>query len=147
MKNAIVMLVSATLLLSCSGEKTEDKTDTQIKDTVKVETNETVTKLEDPNVPPAPEYTGDHVVKYDNGITKIRGFFRFGKKHGTWTAFFPSGGVQSETSFDNGVKNGKTIVYYENGKVMYEGEYKNDQRSGTWKTYDIYGNVTEEKKY
>ncbi|MFN6039508.1 MAG: toxin-antitoxin system YwqK family antitoxin, partial [Bacteroidota bacterium] len=85
--------------------------------------------------------------KYSNGITNMRGFFRFGKKHGRWASFFPSGQLQSETQFDNGIRTGKACVWYTNGKVMYEGEYKNDVKTGEWKSYDTSGVLIDTKKY
>ncbi|MFN5181954.1 MAG: toxin-antitoxin system YwqK family antitoxin [Bacteroidota bacterium] len=101
----------------------------------------------DPTLPPNSDYSGDHVVKYPTGITNIRGFFRFGKKHGKWASFYPSGQLQSETEFDNGIRKGKSTVWYENGKVMYQGEYKNDNRFGMWTSYDSSGTLLETKKY
>ena len=101
----------------------------------------------DPTLPPTADYSGDHIVKYSNGITNMRGFFRFGKKHGRWASFFPSGQLQSETQFDNGIRTGKACVWYTNGKVMYEGEYKNDVKTGEWKSYDTSGVLIDTKKY
>jgi hypothetical protein len=148
MKNIFYLLTGVTLFVSCSSDPSENKDDSKKPDTIALfKTDSTAKKYNDPNLPPSEEYTGDHIVKYDNGITRFRGFFRFGKKHGTWAAFFPTGELQSETEFDNGIRTGKVKVYYPNGKLMYDGFFKSDNRTGTWHTYDTTGKLIEEKKY
>jgi hypothetical protein len=146
MKKLILFSAIALIFAACSGKKDEEKSGEVKTDTV-TQDSSADKKYVDPTTPPSTEYTGDFVVKYETGITRFRGFFRFGKKHGLWTAFFPTGEVQSETEYDNGIKNGRITVYYQNGKIMYEGRFKNDQRDGVWKTYDESGKVMEEKKY
>lgn len=148
MKKLSILLATILLVVACGTDKGE-KSETQNGDTTTLskDTAVAVNTYKDPALPPSEDYSGDHIVKYKNGITRIRGFFRFGKKHGTWTHFFPTGEVQSETEYVNGARTGKIKVYYPNGKLMYEGEFKNDERAGTWKTYDESGKLLEEKKY
>jgi hypothetical protein len=140
-----VVFISALLLASCGTEK--DPGAQTGKDTVATADTTPKKVFNDPTLPPTADYTGDHVVKYPNGITQYRGFFRFGKRHGTWTNFYNTGEVWSETSYDNGKKEGKSTVYFQNGKVKYEGQYKDDKYFGTWKFYDETGKQVEEKKY
>ena len=136
------------LIISC-GDQSEKSNTTDLKNVTDSQdsTLPSSKAYKDPNLPPTADYSGDHIVKFETGITNIRGFFRFGKKHGKWASFYPSGQLQSETEFDNGIRKGKSVVWYENGKVMYEGEYKKDNRFGVWKTYDSSGTLLETKKY
>lgn len=144
--NTIIwLIVIGTWLLSCSGDP-EKSNEKKLQDSI-ASTKKDSNAYRDPTLPPSPDYTGDHIVKYKDGITSIRGFFRFGKKHGKWAAFFPSGELQSETEFSNGNKTGKTMVWYPNGKIMYEGSYTNDERTGTWTTYDSTGKITSQVSY
>ena len=149
MKSSVVvfLLVLTFFLVGCGIEEVSKKEVEKVDSNLVKSNNKTTSVYIDPALPPSPDYSGDHVVKYSTGITSMRGFFRFGKKHGKWAAFFPSGDLQSETEFENGKKNGKITVWYNNGKVMYEGEFKDDVRSGIWKTYDTLGVLLETKKY
>ncbi|MBC7862532.1 MAG: hypothetical protein IAF38_06110, partial [Bacteroidia bacterium] len=146
MKNKLLLAIPffILLLVSCGPEK--GKENEMRSDSVANAKPDSVPKkvFNDPTVPPTPEYSGDHVVKYPNGITQYRGFFRFGKRHGTWATFFDTGELWGETSYDNGKKEGKSVVYFKNGKVKYEGFYKNDKQSGTWKFYDEAGTLVKE---
>ncbi len=89
--------------------------------------------------PPNPDYTGDYVDKYANGIIKFTGFFRFGKRHGEWMAFYENGLKWSDCFYDKGKKHGSTMVYHPNGKLFYSGWYKNDLRDSLWLFYDTLG--------
>ena len=55
-------------------------------------------------LPPDSDYTGTYVDKYPNGITKFRGFFRFGERHGQWMSFYPNGLLWSEMHYDKGLR-------------------------------------------
>lgn len=90
-------------------------------------------------VPPDSNYTGDYVDKYPNGITKFRGNFRFGERHGQWMSFYPNGKAWSEMHYDKGLRNGPNIAYFEDGKIRYSGFYKNDNKDSVWCYYDSLG--------
>jgi hypothetical protein len=98
-------------------------------------------------LPPDSVYTGDYVDKYPNGITKFRGQFRFGERHGQWMSFFPNGEVWSEMHYDRGLRNGPNIVYYENGKIRYAGNYLNDKQDSIWTFYDENGTMAKRAVY
>ena len=89
--------------------------------------------------PPDTSYTGDFVDKYDNGNTKFKGVFRFGKRHGQWMAWYANGILWSECFYDKGLKNGANNVYYENGKPRYKGYFKNDLKDSVWTFFDENG--------
>ena len=98
-------------------------------------------------VPPDSTFTGDYVDKYDGGIIKFKGFFRFGSKHGQWFSFYPTGAIWSEMTFDNGLRDGLNVAYYLNGKKRYEGYYRKDVQDSTWIYYDTSGKVLETHIY
>jgi antitoxin component YwqK of YwqJK toxin-antitoxin module len=89
--------------------------------------------------PPDTNYSGDYVDKYENGNTKFKGFFRFGKRHGQWVAFYANGLMWSECYYNKGLRHGSNTVYFENGKPRYKGWFKNDLRDSVWVFYDQYG--------
>ena len=90
-------------------------------------------------VPPDSNYTGDYIDKYPNGITKFRGNFRFGERHGHWMTFYPNGLSWSEMHYDKGLRHGANITYYETGKMRYSGFYKKDKKDSLWSYYDSLG--------
>lgn len=89
--------------------------------------------------PPDTNYTGEYLDKYPNGNTKFRGYFRFGKRHGEWMAFYADGTLWSRCFYKEGLKHGLNHVNFENGKTRYEGYFKNDMRDSIWVFYDAYG--------
>ncbi len=98
-------------------------------------------------LPPDSNYSGDYIDKYDNGIVKFRGTFRFGERHGQWFSFYPNGLLWSELHFDKGLRHGPNNTFYENGKPRYSGFYKNDLVDSTWTYYDSTGTKVEELYY
>ncbi len=89
--------------------------------------------------PPDTNYTGDYLTKWENGNVKYKGFFRFGKRHGQWIAFYAEGIMWSECYYDKGLRHGANNVFYENGKPRYYGWFKNDMRDSLWVFYDVHG--------
>lgn len=97
--------------------------------------------------PPDPDYTGDYIDKYPNGVIKFTGFFRFGQRHGQWMAFYENGIKWSECFYDKGLKHGSTMVYYPNGNLTYSGWYKQDQKDSIWFWYDDKGKEVDRRAY
>lgn len=89
--------------------------------------------------PPDTSYTGDHLSKWENGNTKFKGFFRFGKRHGEWLAFYANGVMWSQCFYDKGLRQGANNVFFESGKPRYNGWYKNDLRDSIWVFFDEFG--------
>ena len=97
--------------------------------------------------PPDPDYTGDYIDKYPNGVIKFTGFFRFGQRHGQWMAFYDNGIKWSECFYDKGLKHGATQVFYPNGNLTYSGWYKKDQKDSLWFWYDEKGKEVDKRAY
>ncbi|HXC05275.1 MAG TPA: hypothetical protein VNZ86_11020 [Bacteroidia bacterium] len=90
---------------------------------------------------------GEYVTRYPNGIIRMKGLYKNGKREGEWVAYFESGKVQSEGFFTAGNRDHHGIVYYDNGNKMYEGDYKDGIQVGKWKYYKEDGSLKEEVDY
>lgn len=139
------LLFAVYSLTACSSGTDEKKKEEATEKSVSVDTSlrELVGVIE--KNPPVQH--GDYVVKYPNGIIKMRGYYINGKRNGQWTSFFQNGNVQSEGFFKDGLRDGKALVYYENGKVYYEGYYKDGREVGKWVFYDTSGVKINERNY
>ncbi|MGZ4035335.1 MAG: toxin-antitoxin system YwqK family antitoxin [Bacteroidia bacterium] len=90
---------------------------------------------------------GEYIERYKNGVIKIKGEMKNGKREGLWKSWYEDGTPWSETTFKAGLKNGPTGTWYENGIKRYEGFYTNDVESGNWMYWDEKGRVHENKDY
>ena len=130
---------SIVILASCrSGAGKKDEKASNIDSAANAAQSE-INKMVDEMAPPDSNYSGEFFLKYDNGLMKVKGYFRFGKRHAQWYYYYPNGFVWSDGFFDNGKMNGPTKVYHENGKMYYEGAYKMDKAIGVWNFYDTTG--------
>lgn len=138
-------LVSCVVLLACTGHVTDSPA--PAADSIKSAQAEAPKKNVDFIQPPDTDYTGDYVDRYKNGVIKFTGFFRFGKRHGQWMAFYINGEKWSECFYDKGIKQGASNVFYPNGIPQFRGWYKNDLKDSTWTFYDTLGRVIEVKHF
>ena len=90
---------------------------------------------------------GESIQRYKNGVIKMRGQMKNGKREGAWKSWYEDGTQWSETAFKEGIKNGPTTTWYENGKKRYEGYYTNDNESGKWTYWDENGKQQSSKDY
>lgn len=147
----LFILISFSLFISsCEQEKTEE--DKLKQDSIiGVKKSDSIVKLKSENplliAPPNDDYSGDYIDKYDNGNTKFKGFYRFGKRHGQWMAFYANGTLWSECFYDKGLRHGANNVFFENGKARYKGWYKNDLRDSLWIFYDEQGKEIKKVKF
>ena len=148
MKNKFLfynLLIGIYSLTGCSSGTGENKKEEELKKTISVDTSlRGLVGVIEKN-PPVQQ--GDYIVQYPNGIIKMRGYYRNGKRNGQWTSFFQNGNVQSEGFFKDGLRDGSAKVYYENGKIYYEGYYKEGREVGKWVFYDTSGVKVNEKDY
>lgn len=84
---------------------------------------------------------------YEDGIVKMEGGMKNGKRSGEWKAYFPDGKVQSSGYFENGLRTGRAKVYHENGNLYMDGYYKEGQKTGEWIFYDEQGYETSRRTY
>lgn len=134
------------LLASCQNNGKDEKQKEEV-DSATAAAQSAINQMVDEMAPPDSSYSGDFFLKYDNGLMKVKGFFRFGKRHGQWFYYYPNGYLWSDGFFENGRMNGPTKVYHENGKMYYEGEYKSDKAVGNWNFYDTSGAMIHIRTY
>ena len=151
MKKTLYLLIVITGLAACQSTQKNDFNTAPppvvTKDTAAAKAQSEMDKIADELSPPDSNYTGDFFLKYESGVIKTRGYFRFGKRHGQWFYFYPNGQIWSEALFENGLMNGPSVVHHPNGKTYYEGSYKLDKAFGTWKFYDTSGVLAITKNY
>ncbi len=148
----ILIPIISLIVYSCKTETTPTEETKAKEDSLK--TAEKIAKIQEEKkknpyliVPPDTNYSGDYLDKYDNGNTKFKGFYRFGKRHGQWMAFYANGKMWSECFYDKGLRHGANNTYYENGNPHYKGWYKNDLRDSTWIFYDEEGKELLKTRY
>ena len=145
------MLITTVLISACTSNQKTDLTNPAVpstaQDSVSKQIQSQLDKIVDDLAPPDTDYTGEFFQKYETGVVKTKGFFRFGKRHGQWFYFYPNGYVWSQALYDNGKMNGPSKVFSENGKPYAEGEYRKDVSMGLWKYYDTSGVVIKEVNY
>ena len=147
-KNVCITLFTAFVLLaSCRNGNDKKEEKANVADSTVNAAQSYINKMVDEMAPPDSNYTGEFFLKYDNGLMKVKGFFRFGKRHGQWYYYYPNGYLWSDGFFDNGKMNGPTKTYHENGKMYYEGAYNMDKAIGTWNFYDSTGTLIHERAY
>jgi antitoxin component YwqK of YwqJK toxin-antitoxin module len=134
------------MLPACRNGGEQDKNQAAI-DSVTAAAQSAINKMVDEMAPPDSTYSGDFFLKYDNGLMKVKGYFRFGKRHGQWFYYYPNGYLWSDGFFDNGKMDGPSKVYHENGRLYYEGAYSKDLAVGTWTFYDTSGVAMHERRY
>ena len=135
------VLIVSIIFVSCkSGNSETTVSQDSLKAIEKIQTQQTEKEKNMYLIePPDTSYSGEYLDKYDNGNVKFKGFFRFGKRHGQWMAFYASGLLWSECFYDKSLKHGANNVFYENGKPRYKGWFKNDLRDSLWIFYDENG--------
>jgi antitoxin component YwqK of YwqJK toxin-antitoxin module len=136
----ILFIVSLTGCDSITGKDVEKSKQDSIKSISKRDSLKIASELNKYSIqPPDADYTGDYIDKYENGVIKFTGFFRFGLRHGQWMAFYDNGIKWSECFYDKGKKQGATMVFHPNGQLKYSGWYKQDQKDSIWFWYDEKG--------
>ena len=146
-KFLVAASVSVFLLSACTSNQNKEEKVLTLQDSVNTQIKSQIDKIVDELAPPDSDYTGELFQKYESGVVKTKGYFRFGKRHGQWFYFYPHGFIWSEALYDNGKMNGHSKVYYENGKLYYEGNYKQDVAVGVWNYYDTSGAPVLERTY
>ena len=142
MKKTATLLILSFCLFACkqnNGQPAE-AANTQ-HDTVKVAGS--------PGVSPKDSIIseGEYIQHYKNGVTKMRGIMKNGKREGLWKSFYENGSPWSETTFKDGKKEGRTTTWYENEKKRYDGFYTNDMESGKWTFWNEKGEVVQHMDY
>ncbi|MBS1647089.1 MAG: hypothetical protein JST67_07100 [Bacteroidetes bacterium] len=148
MNKILLMPFALLFFFACStNQKNNEKQAVSKQDSANKQIQSQMDKIADELAPPDSDYTGEFFQKYENGVVKVKGYFRFGKRHGQWYYFYPNGLMWSEAFYDNGKMNGQSKVFYENGKTYYQGAYKKDIPVGLWLYNDTTGAANLEVTY
>jgi MORN repeat variant len=133
------VITNTFLLVSCKSDTASDITNVKADSVISTKPTEQKLDIKNTITPPDPDYTGDYTDKYPSGVIKFSGFFRFGKRHGQWRAFYENGLMWSECFYDKGERSGASNVYFPNGKPQYKGWFKKDLRDSLWLFFDSTG--------
>ncbi|MEI6489046.1 MAG: hypothetical protein WCP52_08795 [Bacteroidota bacterium] len=90
---------------------------------------------------------GEYIERYDNGMIRIKGMMKNGKRDGLWRSWYVNGVPWSETTFKDGVKTGPTSTWYPNNRKRYDGFYVDDKEAGKWTYWDEKGKELSSKIY
>ena len=133
MKQLTFFIISAFVLFSCSGEKSDVQTD----DSTEIDSNycecEELT-LDKPynhfyRFERTEPFTGKCESFYPDGTVKVEKHFEKGKVHGPLITYHDNGQVHEEQEFKMNVQVGEYIIYTKSGKVRFHALYKNGQQT------------------
>ncbi|MDI9341286.1 MAG: hypothetical protein QM534_12025 [Sediminibacterium sp.] len=152
MKTTAITLLTALIMMGCVKTEEEKKAEQHRQDSIKLKViHDSLVEAKKKNpliiIDPDSTYSGDFLERYDNGIVKYRGYYRFGKRHGQWVSFYPNGLQWSEMFYDKGQMSGSNTTFYTNGKIRYKGFYKNNLKDSLWEFYDTTGVLIQTSKF
>ncbi len=121
----------------------------------KVENNEVKTYFDNGKLKRLERYEGSGETRvkiyeeqyYDNGILRVKGAFKKGKRHGDWKVWYASGRLWSEGSYVEGIRQGYSRAYYESGIIRMEGDYIDDKQVGLWLFWDENGQLAHKENF
>jgi len=90
---------------------------------------------------------GTYTEYYPEGGLKTVKTMMAGKANGSMKAYYPSGTLQAEAYYLAGGKEGPLKYYTEEGKLLMQADYKNDQLNGWKREYGPDGAVISETYY
>ncbi len=135
MKITVILISILIVAVACTTENSvEEPTKQEKKNTTEIAAT--------PQIP-----DGDFVQKYPNGQIQIKGEMRNNKRVGLWTAYYPNGVKQSESTYEKGILSGRTASFYKNGQVRYIGYFLGGKRDGKWDFYSEQGNHDKSEMY
>jgi len=145
MTKKIIYIFCFCILAACANNKSKEPAEVNLATTSKDSITEERFVFVDSKDTIANE--GEYIKRYKNGVIEIRGMMKNGNRDGLWKSFYEDGTPWSETTFKDGIKNGKTTTWYPTGQMRYTGFYTNDKESGKWMYYDEKGNISNSTNY
>ena len=70
-----------------------------------------------------------------------------GKKHGTWTSFYPDKSLREKRVYVNGSKEGQHVRYWPDGKIRLLFHLKSDEYNGNSKTWNRAGMLISDRNF
>jgi len=80
---------------------------------------------------------------YENGTKKVEYFGEKDKPNGVVKLYFPTGELNAELNFINGIQDGLSKVYFKSGSIEKEMHFKNGQQIDTMKIFYEKGQLHE----
>lgn len=90
---------------------------------------------------------GEFKIYFLNGKVNTEVTYENGLKVGPYKTYYKNGKKSSISNYENGKLNGQTIIYYSNGKVEQEVNYENDKAQGIVRDYYENGKIKAETNY
>ncbi|MGP8216248.1 MAG: toxin-antitoxin system YwqK family antitoxin [Bacteroidia bacterium] len=146
LKPAFILILCTLLLFACKRNTNESQ---KLQNTgPSHDTVRNIDSLQHPAVASNPQVKdGISVTRYPNGVVKMQGNYKDGKRTGEWQSFYPDGKLNSDEYFTDGQTEGNVVVYFENGQKMYEGQNHNGKMVGVWRYWNERGQPTSTKDY
>lgn len=117
------------------------------------QSSEVATQVESENFPPGtvfidyPDIEGLQKAIIKNGSEVLEeGDVKNENRHGTWTAYYPTGKIKTITSYLDGQKQGPEIQFDNSGYVTSRAPYVSGLLEGEYRAYSR-GRVMERKRY
>lgn len=148
MRNLVLILLSAVVLSSCGTNEQKQKQNKGLQSdkefvmsTFANGAPQVTWEYGDVDGKRAPvyqrEYNEDSTLFKEGPMKNLR-------RTGDWKSYYRDGTIWSESSYKDGVINGKTVTYFPNGKKRYEGYFKNASKTGVWKFWNEDGEFVKE---
>ena len=84
---------------------------------------------------------------FENGNKHTETSFNEGIKEGVWTVYFENGLPEKIGSILNGKDDGQYKEYYETGQLKYDYTYQNGSKEGVWKSWYADGGKYTERHF
>ncbi len=95
-----------------------------------------------------PQRDGTYRECYGGGYrVRVQGELDAGKRVGTWRWYHPSGQLEAQIDYVDGVKQGAEQHWYDNGRLESEGHNLDDHRVGPWAFYYKNGKLEQRCNY
>lgn len=70
-----------------------------------------------------------------------------GKKHGTWTAYYPNKQLKEKRTYHHGSKEGVHLRYWPNGQLRLQFHLRNDRYHGNSKAWNSTGTLISDRNF
>jgi len=130
----IIYLSILTLLISCGGQESNQKSNIKRCESLDCYANGT---CEDNGKP----FTGSCEAFQENGEYLNQMNFENGKIHGVCKYYYPDGTLEMEATFNMGIRNGVTKNYYPNGNLSSIENFVNEELQDSLFAYYMNGKL------
>ena len=90
---------------------------------------------------------GSYTFYFPNGGLKNVISYLNGKPHGKWVYYHENGKIKSELDYKEGEEHGLFQIWYDNGQLMRKENFINGKRKGLMELFDRNGQLRQQKTY